>query len=267
TGLSLLRGLGPTQQAVARLQVRLADSEVEGLRRELRKAFALANDDQVRRKLTQFRESMTQLEDQANLRFERTVQLLSGAVAQGLHEPVWKEVLARDADVDGNQREPLVATALTPLVAFAYEDQGGAAEATKIRTEYANRWAEAGPAEELRVMPRVLKQLAKQGDMAGLLAALNPAVSESGQLQETALELASDLVNEGRVAEALQLASGLGLESLREDALYLVAARSARLDKGAAVRGALAGQMKVTDVSAIQSGLAAGWGELLRTQK
>jgi hypothetical protein len=100
-----------------------------------------------------------------------------------------------------------------------------------------------------------------------LLSALNPKLSENGQMQETALELASELVDEGRVAEALQLASGLGLESLREDALYLVAARSARLDKGAELRGALPGQMKVTEVSAIQSGLAAGWGELLRTQK
>ena len=267
TGLSLLRGLGPTQQAVDRLKVRLADSEVEGLRRELRKAFALANDDQVRRKLTQFRESMTQLEDRANLRFEQTIQLLSGAVAQGLEGQVWQEVLARDGDVDGNLREPLVATALTPLVAFACEDRGDAALATRIRTEHANRWAEAGPNEELRVLPRVLRQLAKHGDIGGLLSALNPKLSENGQMQETALELASELVDEGRVAEALQLASGLGLESLREDALYLVAARSARLDKGAELRGALPGQMKVTEVSAIQSGLAAGWGELLRTQK
>jgi len=267
SGLKLLRGLGPTQQAVQRLKQRLGDSEVEGLRRELKKVFALANDDQVRRKLTQFRESMAVLEERSNQRFEESVQLLSRAVGLGLHTQVWEETLARDADVDANEREPLVATALTPLVAYAYEERGEGAKAGQIRTEYAGRWSEAGPTEELRVMPRVLQQLRQQRDIAGLLAALNAGLSENGQLQETALELASQLVDEGQIPAALQLAAGLGLESLREDALYLVSARSARLDKGAELRGALPGQMKITEVSAIQSGLAAGWGEAQRAPK
>jgi hypothetical protein len=239
---------------------------VEGLRRELKKILALANDDQVQRELTRFRQRTVDLERAAQVRFRGQVDLLAAALEMGLAEPAWKEILAIDGQQGDDDRDPVLSSALPPLAALAFERAGKPEPAQAIRSDFANRAAEAEPQEATRIIPHLLAQACEAGEVRRGLELLKTYLTESGDLQTETLRLMCQLVNRGKLETASQLANGIPLESLRDDALFLLAARAARLDQGAPLKQVLPKVPAVNDAASLYAGLASGWGELSRSK-
>lgn len=265
-GLTLLRGSGPGLIATQSRQLQLEqDSGAETLKADLKKTLQLRNDDQVRRTLTQYRERLNELSTAAQGRFRGEIDLLQQGIEMGLQAEVWKEVQAVDAKTDDNDREPLLSSALPPLIALVYESAGDVATANKVRAAAAGRVDEAEEAEVLRVIPRVTEQMCANGQVAAAAQQLSSHLKESGEMQEWTLRLACKLVNSGRPAEAIQLIQRIQLDTVREDGYYQTAARAARIDQGTAVLQALPPQIKIPEMSAAQAGLASGWGEAARS--
>ena len=265
-GLSHLRGAGPGLLAIRGLRARGEGTEVEGLRRELKKILALANDDQVQRELTRFRQRTVDLERAAQVRFRGQVDLLAAALEMGLAEPAWKEILAIDGQQGDDDRDPVLSSALPPLAALAFERAGKPEPAQAIRSDFANRAAEAEPQEATRIIPHLLAQACEAGEVRRGLELLKTYLTESGDLQTETLRLMCQLVNRGKLETASQLANGIPLESLRDDALFLLAARAARLDQGAPLKQVLPKVPAVNDAASLYAGLASGWGELSRSK-
>ncbi|MCY2967535.1 MAG: hypothetical protein NT069_28545, partial [Planctomycetota bacterium] len=261
TGLRLLRGVGPGMIVVQSNNARQDGPQLESLKKDLKKQLNLQNEDQVRRELAKFRERLKDLDKGAKLRFRGEIDLLAQAIDMGLHVEAWKEILTLDGNSDENDREPLLSSALPPLAAYAFERAGDSAKAQSIRTEKAGRAQEAEASEALRVLPLVIEQLCERGDIVQAVAQVNAHIAESGEMQEDSLRIACQMVDAGKVESAMQFVHAIQLESLREDGLFQVAARAARLDRGNLVKAMLPKQMKVTDAAAVHAGLASGWGE------
>jgi len=265
-GLTHLRGAGPGLLAIRKLRSRAEGTEVEGLRRELKRILALANDDQVQRELTRFRQKTEELERAAQVRFRGQIDLLAAALEMGLAEPAWKEILEMDGQQGDDDRDPVLSSALPPLAALAFERAGKQEQAQSIRRDFANRAAEAEPQEASRIIPHLLAQACDDGEVPRGLELLKTYLTESGDLQAEALRLLCQLVNRGKLETAYQLANGIPMESLRDDALFLLAARAARLDQGTPFKRMLPKGLSVIDSGSLYSGLASGWGELSRSQ-
>ena len=265
-GLTHLRGAGPGLLAIRKLRSRAEGAEVEGLRRDLKRILALANDDQVQRELTRFRQKTEELERAAQVRFRGQIDLLAAALEMGLAEPAWKEILEIDGQPGDDDRDPVLSSALPPLAALAFERSGKLEQAQSIRRDFANRAAEAEPQEASRIIPHLLAQACEEGAVPRGLELLKTYLTESGDLQAETLRLLCQLINRGKLETAYQLANGIPLESLRDDALFLLAARTARLDQGTAFKGILPKALSVIDSGSLYSGLASGWGELSRTK-
>ena len=265
-GLAQLRGAGPGRLAIRKLRARGEGAEVEGLRRELKRILALANDDQVQRELTRFRQKTEELERAAQVRFRGQIDLLAAALEMGLVEPAWKEILTIDGQQGDDDRDPVLSSALPPLAALAFERAGKPDQAQTIRRDYANRAAEAEPQEATRIIPHLLAQACEEGEVPRGLELLKTYLTESGDLQAETLRQMGQLINRGKLETAYQLANGIPLESLRDDALFLLAARAARLDQGGPFKRILPKVLSVIDSASLNAGLAAGWGELSRAQ-
>jgi hypothetical protein len=264
-GLAHLRGAGPGLLAIRKLRARGEGTEVEGLRRELKRSLALANDDQVQRELTRFRQRTADLERAAQVRFRGQIDLLAAGLEMGLAESTWKEALAIDGQDGDDDRDPVLSSALPPLAALAFERSGKQEQAQKIRSEFANRAAEAEPQEATRIIPYLLAQACEAGEVPRGLELLKTYLTESGDLQAETLRLMCQLINRGKLETAYQLANGVPLESLRDDALFLMAARTARLDRGGPLKKVLPKVPSVNDAASLYSGMASGWGELSRS--
>ena len=265
-GLNHLRGAGPGRAAIQKLRSRGEGAEVEGLRRELKRTLALANDDQVQRELTRFRQKTEELERAAQTRFRGQVELLARGIEMGLHESAWKEALAADGREGDDDRDPVLSSALPPLAALAFERSGNNEKAQSIRAEFANRAAEAETGEAIRIIPHLVAQACERGEVAQGLELLKSYLTEGGDLQLETLQQICQLANRGHLDQAYQLATGIPLESLRDDSLFVLAARAARLDRGSQFKNVFPKNVSVIDLASIHSGLASGWGELSRTK-
>jgi len=265
-GLSHLRGAGPGRLAIQKLRARAEGTEVEGLRRELKRTLALANDDQVQRELTRFRQKTEELDRAAQVRFRGQVDLLARGIEMGLHEPAWKATLETDGREGDDDRDPVLSSALPPLAALAFEQAGDQGKAQSIRNDFANRASEAETSEAIRIIPQLVSQHCDSGAVPQGLELLKNYLTEGGDLQLDSLQQICRLANRGQLDTAYQLANGIPLESLRDDSLFMLAARAARLDQGTRLKNAVPKNPSVIDTASIHSGLASGWGELAKAK-
>jgi hypothetical protein len=265
-GLGHLRGAGPGLLAIRKLRSRAEGGEVEGLRRELKRILALANDDQVQRELTRFRQRTEELERAAQVRFRGQIDLLAAALDMGLVEPAWKEIREIDGQQGDDERDPVLSSALPPLAALAFERAGNQDQAQSIRRDFANRAAEAEPQEATRIIPHLLAQACDAGEVPRGLELLKTYLTETGDLQAETLRLICQLINRGKLDTAYQLANGIPLESLRDDGLFLLAARAARFDRTGPLKQVLPKVPSISDSASLYSGLASGLGEVSRSK-
>ncbi len=224
--LRFLSGIGP---AISPTQERRRQVENDSNRvsTELKRAMALKKDDDIRRALTQYKLKLRDVEAAAASRFQAEIAILQAAVNFGLVDEVW-DVLETHDRKPQKEHQPLIATFLSLLVAQRYAEAGDKAKSDEIISATESR---IDPTD-----PEVVKLMAesdfKAGNLAGCSARLNAAITPNGHLHELVLRLASRLVANGKIAEAIVFCNRLDDLTLREESLYLIAAHAARLGTG-----------------------------------
>jgi hypothetical protein len=254
TGLGYLRAIGPSQSATTERRRRV-ENEGKRVQAELQKETGLKGDDEGRRLFSQYRQKLGDAELATGTRFSGELALLEAAANFGLLDQVWGELQNIDRKPDINEREPFLSQALPLWLAARYEDSGNVKMKDEVTAAVQSKIDPADP-DAVRF---TAERLLKNGDVAGALEQLNPAISHTGTLHEVTLRWACRLVTAGKVSEAATFCSRIKDPVLRQEGVNLIAALAAKAGTGEALAKAFAGiNLAPIDTTGVNSGLIVG---------
>lgn len=263
--LSFLRGIAP---GLTYMQERVAETANDAARiqKELKVARQLRSDEDARQALARYRTKCEELYGASLRRFFWQSDVLEAAVAAGLLEQVWNEIQTLNKAENPVQRDPVLASSATVLVADAYGKSGKPAVQQTIRTAAQQALRSAPPEIQSRAAGLLIAQLVATGDIAEATKQFGELQNDTGALHELSLRLACRLVTAGKLAEAYALVSGLRDQALRDDGIYLVSALAGRLGKARDV-WAYANAEGKPDFLPIAAGMVAGLSSAINADK
>jgi hypothetical protein len=223
--MRFLSAIGPTLTPTEerRKQVEKDPNRVSA---ELKRSLGIKKDDEVRQALTKYKLKLSDIEGAAKIRYQAEIFVLRAAIDFGMFKEVWAFLESYDQK-PVLERQPLIATFLSPLIAHEFAAAGDRTSSEQVSA-----------ATEERVdpnVPEVIRLAVERefdaGNFTACIDQLNAAINPNGHLHETVLRLVSRLAVKGKIAEAVSFSNGIRDPSLREESLYLTAVLAGRQGK------------------------------------
>lgn len=261
SALAFSRAMAPSPTAIQQRTAEFTAAGTTAFTSQLKRELNLRSDDEAFRAVREYNRKTKEIEDAANARLNLQVALLEKASQWNIRDAVWNEVESRSTAADPNQNEPYFKTSVPWMIAASYLDAGQESRTQEIDAKLTQQRISPDPKV---ILTRSTEGLAAEGDVRQAARDISRSPVDKGWRAQWFMQLASRLVNAGKIdaayefvrtaedplwsEESLQLVGARGARSGQADAIWQIASERAvaPIDRLAFCRGLVAG-LKATE--------------------